>query len=308
MRMSADGMPTDQPSILLTLLSVTLSLSYITAMSDYVLYTVEKSQLSRALTALPYVLMAVLTEFFIRTFSFCSRRQFVNFLALTDHQEPKSQKRVERFMKYFWTVPAVHLACSLAHLIGHGVVHTDTGVSYTTLKSGSTWDRLLALWITFNDFIHDSTVISSLCLVVYSGKRAILSFEIFCEEILKVCQSAADCSASIVQVENHFKAWAPLECVSNKAKTERLIKMFSNVKLAFGLYSQIGGTFIFALVLDQGAWIFYVGCTALFGRPIPGVPFYYVVLTMYCFASIVNLCTIAELGHLMTSKVRLLCE
>ena len=300
-RMSADGLPTNRLSIFLTLLSITFGLSYFIGNSDYIWYTVEKSQLSRVLTALPHGLAAILTEFLIRVSSIRYCNQFIKFLALTS-QQSNSLHNSESLMKYFWMLPMLYSACSLTHLIGHGILYTDTGVSYTTLKSGSDWDRLLAFWIIINDVLHDCSILSSICFVVHYGKRVTSSFELLCEEMLKICQAAAaHRSSSAVQFQNQLKALAPLESESSHA--ERLINMFSDAKIAFGIYSKIGGTFIFALVLDAGTWIYYSACTALFGHPIAGAPLYYVVSTMYCVASAINLCVIAELGHQMASKV-----
>ena len=82
--MSPDGMPASRLSIFFTLLSITVGPSYAVGNSDYIRYTVEKSQLSRASTALPNGLTAVLTEFLIRASSIHCRNQFFKCVALAD--------------------------------------------------------------------------------------------------------------------------------------------------------------------------------------------------------------------------------
>ena len=284
-------------SIPLTLLSVISGLSYTIALFDGVRYTLLESTLSRALTVVPYTVAAFLSDCIIRSSSFWFREQFSDFLALTDRPGLRGGK--PHLLKYFWALAIFYSGCLLVHLIGLGVVYPEIGVSATTFKSGSDWDRLLALWISSTDFLHGCTVLSALCFLVIFGRQTVSYLDGFCNEILQQCKVASQpCIVAQVAKNEMLK-----KAIQDGNNCYSLADMFKNVKVAFGIYSMIGGTFIFALVLDVGTWLFYLACTILFRSSSAVDPFYYVLIGTYCLSAIINLCVIAEYGHQITRQV-----
>ena len=94
-----------------------------------------------------------------------------------------------------------------------------------------------------------------------------------------------------------------IQSSSSSNNADRLIDMFAHLKVIFGIYSRIGGTFAFALVIELGMWLFYLLFIILFSSWTGGVTFWYVMAAIYCILVITNLCVIAELSHQMASRV-----
>ena len=81
------------------------------------------------------------------------------------------------------------------------------------------------------------------------------------------------------------------------------IKEFEELKRSVEFYTKIAGTFIFALPIDTGAWIFFSAANLMFLPDGPSLSYEYVVPVFMCPVALLNLVTISELGHQMGSQV-----
>ena len=189
-------------------------------------------------------------------------------------------------------VLVLYIICASPRVIGYGFMYPGLGVSLSSLRSGTEWDRILALWVSFCHLMHDGALLSALCLVVMFGKRAVLCFEYLCAEVLRHCEtyscvpSGPVTHATTIKVEH-----------SSFLSQYELVAMFIQVKTAFGIYGKVGGALIFALVLDVATRMFFLACQVLFRHESFVSPFIFAMTTFQAVKKILALLTIAELGH-----------
>ena len=140
-------------SVLFTLLSVSLGLSFTVEMAVFVQHTIREMPLSRTLTTVPSTLTIAFSEALIRASSLWFRHDLSKVLALTAQLSLK--KSGDRVVRHFWIAPAPCCACAVVRFIVVGFVNTGTTLLATTFKTGTNWDQLLALWMALNELFHD---------------------------------------------------------------------------------------------------------------------------------------------------------
>ena len=82
-----------------------------------------------------------------------------------------------------------------------------------------------------------------------------------------------------------------------------LVEMFVQLKAAFEIYANIGGAFIFALVLDIGTWAYKMACVTFFNPDYTKLVFSSTLTVTQGLIAMLVLLMVAEVGHQMFVQV-----
>ena len=284
-----------------TLYSVVMCLCYTVSMSDFIYNRLQQNlQLSYHLTVLPNTVVSAATGFLICISSMRSRNDLVKLMVITD--QSKFHHRGQWGMGYLGKVPALHFICCLIQFIRHGLLFPERRPSGTFLATGWEWDRLLSFASSLLDFFSDGVSSSAICFLIFFGKRVVLSFQLLCREIAEGCRATmVHTYQGIVHIGS--KVEAPTLIVPSPLCGPELAQKFLQQKLAFEIYSKIGGAFIFALVTDIGTWLFYLVCAVLFNTENSSSWFPFTIKIFQAIVFVLVLLTVAELGHQITTQV-----
>ena len=176
-----------------------------------------------------------------------------------------------------WIVLTLYSVCALVRFIVVGLVNTESTVSATTFKTGSDWDRLLALWMGLNELFHDGAVISALYFLILFGRQVVSCLDTFCENILQHAETAVQMPWGASGAQGKLEQVVSIQTTGVSNKPNRLIDLFADLKVIFGIYSKIGGTFAFALVIELGMCLFFLLYIILFSSQSGGVSTWYII-------------------------------
>ena len=296
-RILPDGTLEFCPWSALTLLAVALPLSYTVTLVHYMYFTLERQHLSYVFTMVPSTIVSGLTDYLIRLSSVWYCNDLIKFIALTAEGESQSTKG---FMKCFWVVPALFFICSACRGIAQTIAMSQSGQPVTAGGTATGKHLLVASLLSASDLLHDGMLCSALCFVILFGKRALSSFALLCAEVFEFCRIQYEPTTnSALQIACKVKS------INGKpyAADTQLAEKFVALKKAFGIYTKIGGLFVFALVTDTGTWLYYLACTVLFNNDSASAPFLLAMMAIQSLMQTLVIVTIAELGHLLDCQV-----
>ena len=284
----------------LTLLPVVFSLTYSVATSDF-MYSTVKAQLrhlSYVLTILPTTITTILADCFIRMSSIYYCNDLVTFIALTAYGPNQHAKG---FMNYFWVVPALFSLCFVFRDITQAIGMSESDIPVTAVGTATGMHHLVPFLLLACDLLHDGALCSALWFLMIFGERALSSFALLCEEVLEFGRIQSDRSAyTALQIARKVGAVDLISCTNH---AQKLAEKFVRLKIAFVIYSKIGGLFVFALIADMAPWLYYLVCTVLFNHEIGSTPFIFPIMAIQSLTHTLVLVTIAELGHQMDCEV-----
>ena len=299
-RILTDGTVRFSPWSVFNLLPFGFSLSYTVLLSHflYSMLKLEWHHLSYVLTIFPNTITTVLTDGLIRISSIWYCNDLIKFISLT--AEVKGQ-RPERFMAHFRIVPALYFIFALFRVSSQVIIANQSGIQVTAVGTATGMHPLAAFALSPCEFLHDAAIAFALFFLIIFGKRALSTFCVLCDEILRFCRVQANTVAYNV-------ALLPTPCkvetvISLYVQAEQLAEKFLRLKTAFGIYSKIGGLFAFALVGDIGTFLYYLACTVMFNNESASTPFVFAMMAIQSLMHVLVLVTIAELGHQMDCQV-----
>ena len=288
-------------SPLLTTVFAILALAYSATILDFFCATLGSQKLSLALTISPSTLAVMFAHDLTLVSAMFSSREFIELVKLTSkHSFPAGSSIF--FGKFFVVVAVLNSLLAMLRIVGIGLVQPESMPSAIALKIGGNWDRVMGTWMMFADFLHDGVSFSALCFVVIFGRRMIACAEVFCKGILDKCcvVSNAPCVTTMPVCLKEGKR-PPI--IVNEQRHE-WIKEFEELKRGFEIYTKIAGTFIFALTVAMGSWIFFSTASLLFPHDeAPNLSYEYIMATFMCPVVFLNLITMSELGHQMGSQL-----
>ena len=282
-----------------TLLAVACPLAY-TAFTMCTLNSVlVHHRLSYVLTFLPPSFISLMSDYVIRICSFYWSKDFIKLVALIGQIKGEAAG-IGKGLRWFCCAVAILITLiSLIRNIGSMIVLFET--------VGANWYVLIvwAMWPATCGLLHDGAVACVFCFVVVFGKLVVSCYEGLCKEILEFCRRGSAFAVPATLVAKHKTAPWHTQVINGSPDeyVQKLVDRFVLVKLAFEVYSKIGGAFIFALVAGAATWLYNDLCTELFNQEIMS-PFILAVMALHMVLDMVVLVTIAELGHHMTKHVR----
>ena len=293
--LSTNGAATFSLFTLPTFYSIASLLGHTAATSDFICSRLKQNQLlSYRLTVFPVAVVSVLTGSLICISSMLYSNDF--FKLLTFMEQSELQNRGQFRTDYFNVVPILYFVCSLVQFTRYGLLFPESSSANTFLATGSEWDRVLALGISWLDFLRDGASLSALYFLIRFRKRVVLSFKRLCAEIAECCRCTM------------VPTYQGIIAVGSKVETQpltgtELTERFVRHKAAFEIYTNIGGAFVFSLVTDIGAWLFYLLSAVLLNIEDSSTSFAFGMKIFQAGIIVMVLLTVAELGHQSASQV-----
>ena len=281
--------------------SIFLAIAHTLTLSEYVHFSWSSKLLAFVITVLPSGLGVIFTDNLIRISSMCNSKDLINLFGLLTRNE--LSPNLKNGLRCFGLGSLLFVACAFMRLIGFGLVYPQIGASATAFKTGTSWDRIVAIWTTSCDFSHDGNLLSALSFCVIFGLGLVASLEGFYKEVQQYLKTFENNKKGVQSLTILAMDLDPL-----KEFTDGLVRRFLELKLAFKIYSKMAGIFVFALAIDSGTLLFLSASTVLFqGVSIndysPEKYLVRVVATFQLITAMLNLFFVAELGHQMANQV-----
>ena len=281
-----------------------MALLYTVATSDRVYFELRHNELSYRLSVVPSVVMSILADHLIRISSMRYGNDLVKLLELTDNCN--SQHQGYDRMGYLYSVPTIFFACALVRLIGRGFVdpRVQARLSMTNLKTGSDWDWLIAPGMELCEFFRRGSFSLALCFLIMFGRRVVAKLDLVSTKVLENCASSGfRISPGDVRTVN--KAERLESSVGHDRDSgENLVEIFVQLQMAFEIYSNIAGAFIFAIVIETGIWVFKMASRVFFIHQLTNLVFASALTICQCLIAILVLFMVAEVGHQIVRQVQ----
>ena len=283
----------------LTFISIALAGFYTVYMFDVVLNRLDLKQLSERIEMWPVVFTAVLTDHLIRISSMRYSGDLIKFLSLPQPNMKQSRHSASK-MRYLGVGPTVYAVYTVIRLIVELAVAFDKYYSLEAAKRGTVWDGLLYdVFLQIAIVCRDASYWCAFWFVTLFGEKVMERFELICEEIMEYSEASTEPGypgqIKALKEPKAFEVHVKGAGCANKLKIGIL-----EMKTAFEIYSKIGGTFSFAVVVSIWTWAFSSVCAALFGG---GNSVSFVHQVCESMMAALTLMTVAEVGHQIGSKV-----
>ena len=290
-----DGSLKCSPYSPFTFLAVVFSLAYTGAILYSFIFNVllENHRLSYILTILPNAILTVVADYLIRISSILYSSELSQFVAVTG--EARWNEQDHGFVDWFWRgLSVLFLTCCTVINVATVIGTINAGAGIGTVMA-STWTML-------SGFFHDGGNVCALGFVLMSGMRIVSNYEGLCGEMLEFCRDK-NASVSFTAVANAEKHYGAVNISACADHGQKLVDRFGQLRLAFGIFSKIGGVFILALVLDMTTWLYSLACTVLFNQYCAPSAFMFAMTVFGALLDVLVLVAVAELGHQMKNRV-----